>query len=390
MINKLVDKILPEAIEHRRHLHKYPELSFKEFKTSEYVIDKLEGLGFDIRTGIGGTGVVAIMDTGIPGPVIAFRAELDALPIRERTSLPFRSCHDGVMHACGHDGHMAILLGTAKLISEIRDSLKGVIKLIFQPGEETDGGAQAIMYSGVLKEPKVDAIFALHMMPDVPTGKIGIKPGYIMSTYDGFFIKVHGHEAHSSEPEKGVNAIAIASQVIMGLSMITGNSLNPFDVGTLSVCTIKGGDAINVIPGSVEMSGLLRCVEPDVKLILKNKIKTVAEDTAHAYGGYAEVEFVEGFPSVNNDPELTEKCIEPLRKALETENDVIMMERPNLATEDFSYYQEKVPGVYFMLGCKQDGRETGLLHSDVLNINEESLRYGMRAWGNIIMDFCGK
>lgn len=390
MIDRLVERILPEAIEVRRHIHQFPELSFEEFKTSEYIISKLEGLGYEIRTGIGGTGIVATLDTGVPGPVIAFRAELDALPIKERTGLPFRSRNDGVMHACGHDGHMAILLGTAKLISEIKDDLKGVIKLIFQPGEETDGGAQAILYSGVLKNPDVDAIFALHMMPDVPTGKIGIKSGYIMSTYDGFFIKVYGHQAHSSEPEKGVNAIAIASQVVMGLSMITGNSLNPFDVGTLSVCTIKGGDAINVIPGFVEMNGLIRCVEPEVKMTLKNKIKAVAEDTAHAFGGHAEVEFVEGFPSVNNDAELTLRCIEPLKKALESEDDVIIMERPNLATEDFSYYQEKVPGVYFMLGCKQAGRETGTLHSDILNINEESLRYGMQALGNIVYDFCKK
>ena len=177
---------------------------------------------------------------------------------------------------------------------------------------------------------------------------------------------------------------------MVGLNTVIGSSINPFDVGTLSVCTISGGNAINVVPGFAEMSGMTRCVEPEVKLTMREKIKSVSESIAQAYGGHAEVEFVEGFPSVDNDPELTERCIKAFKKALNSDDDVVIMDRPKLATEDFAYYQERVPGVYFMLGCRHKGKESGTLHSDILNVNEGSFKYGLRAYGNIILDFCGR
>ena len=390
MINEIVNRIIPKVIEYRRHFHEFPELSFEEFETSEFIADKLKGLGYEVRTNIGGTGVMATLNTGTPGPVIAFRADMDALPIMEESGLDFDSKRVGVMHACGHDGHMAILLGTAILLSEIRDELKGVIKLIFQPGEEANGGAKCIINDGALKDPDVEGVYALHMMPDLPTGTIAVKSGYMTATDDEFYIRVYGHDAHSSEPETGVNAINIASQIVMGLNTILSNNMSPFDVGTFSICKISGGEAINVIPDYVEMCGMIRCVEAKNKLMIREKMTSIAENTAQGFGGRAEVEFIQGFPSVNNDARLTVNVIDAAEKSLESKDDIIMIERPHLGSEDFAYFQEEIPGVIFMLGCKHDDVETGSLHSAILNIDEDSLQYGVRIFGNIALDICGK
>lgn len=390
MINDIVSKIVPKVIEYRRHFHQFPELSFEEFETSEFIADKLRELGYNVRTNIGGTGVMAVLDTGIPGPVIAFRADMDALPIMEESGLDFDSKRVGVMHACGHDGHMAILLGTAMLLMEIKYQLKGVIKLIFQPGEEANGGAKCIINDGALKNPDVEGVYALHMMPDIPTGTIAVKSGYMTATDDEFYIRVYGHDAHSSEPETGVNAINIASQIVMGLNTIISNNMSPFDVGTFSICKINGGEAINVIPDYVEMCGMIRCVEAKNKLMIREKMTSIAENTAQGFGGRAEVEFIQGFPSVNNDARLTVNVIDAAEKSLESKDDIIMIERPHLGSEDFAYFQEEIPGVIFMLGCKHDDIETGSLHSAILNIDEDSLQYGVRIFGNIALDICGK
>lgn len=390
MINEIVNRIIPKVIEYRRHFHEFPELSFEEFETSEFIADKLKGLGYEVRTNIGGTGVMATLDTGMPGPVIAFRADMDALPIMEESGLDFDSKRVGVMHACGHDGHMAVLLGTAILLSEIKDELKGVIKLIFQPGEEANGGAKCIINDGALKNPDVEGVYALHMMPDLPTGTIAVKSGYMTATDDEFYIRVYGHDAHSSEPETGVNAINIASQIVMGLNTILSNNMSPFDVGTFSICKINGGEAINVIPDYVEMCGMIRCVEAKNKIMIREKMTSIAENTAQGFGGRAEVEFIQGFPSVNNDARLTVNVIDAAEKSLESKDDIIMIERPHLGSEDFAYFQEEIPGVIFMLGCKHDDIETGSLHSAILNIDEDSLQYGVRIFGNIALDICGK
>lgn len=210
------------------------------------------------------------------------------------------------------------------------------------------------------------------------------------ATDDEFYIRVYGHDAHSSEPETGVNAINIASQIVMGLNTIISNNMSPFDVGTFSICKINGGEAINVIPDYVEMCGMIRCVEAKNKLMIREKMTSIAENTAQGFGGRAEVEFIQGFPSVNNDARLTVNVIDAAEKSLESKDDIIMIERPHLGSEDFAYFQEEIPGVIFMLGCKHDDIETGSLHSAILNIDEDSLQYGVRIFGNIALDICGK
>lgn len=389
MLDELIKKNMDSVIEYRRHFHQYPELSFEEFETSEYIAEKLTAMGYKVKTKVGGTGVVAVLETGIDGPAIAFRADMDALPILEETGLSFESKRVGVMHACGHDGHMSIVLGLALLLSEIKSKLKGSIKFIFQPGEEANGGAKCIINDGALKAPDVDGIFALHMMPDIPTGCIAVKSGYLSATDDEFYIKVHGVGAHSSEPQTGVNAIVIASQIVNSLMSILGSNINPYDIATFSVCKISGGDAINVIPDYVEMCGMIRCIEKKNKHIIEEKMISISESIAKGFGGKAEVEFIKGFPSVNNDSVLTKKVIDAAQKSLRSEADVILVERPHLGSEDFAYYQEEIPGVMFMLGCKNSFYETGSLHSSILNIDENSLEYGIKVFANLALDICG-
>lgn len=390
MIEKIIQENIDKIIEYRRHFHEFPELSFEEFETSDFIAEKLSGLGYEVKKNVGGTGVVATLATGRKDPVIAFRADMDALPIMEESGLPFESRRVGVMHGCGHDAHTAILLGNAIVLSKIKDQLCGTIKLIFQPGEEANGGANCIINDGALENPKVDGIFALHMMPDVPTGMIAIKPGSMTATDDEFYIKVYGNLAHSSEPETGVNAILIASQIVSALNSILAANISPFDVATFSVCQINGGTAVNVIPDYVEMSGMIRCVDKANKMKIRDKMQSIASGIAEGMGGKVEVDFIPGFPAVNNDSALTAEVIKAAEKVLGDSDKVIQIGRPHLGSEDFAYFQEEIPGTIFMLGCSQEDCETGSLHSSVLNINEESLQYGVGIFATIAMQICGK
>ena len=389
-IKELIKSNHDQIISWRRHLHQHPELSFEEFDTSDFVAEKLIEMGYEVKRNIGGTGVLATFDTQIPGPVIAFRADMDALPILEETGLSFESENAGVMHGCGHDGHMAVLLGTAKTISQAKDSFKGVIKFIFQPGEEANGGAKCVINDGALKAPDVEGIFALHMMPDLPCGTIATRAGHLSATDDEFLVKIYGRGAHSSEPQVGVNAILISAQIINGLQTILSAGIGPFDTATFSICQINGGDAINVIPDYVEMKGMIRCIEKSNKELIRQKMKQIVEGTALSMGGKGEVDFIPGFPSVNNDSKLTQIVMDAARKILPTPDGCIEIERPHMGSEDFAYYQEVVPGVMFMLGCEQEGIPTGSLHESVLNFNEEALDYGIEIFVEIAVQMCGK
>ncbi len=379
-----------KVVQWRRHFHQNPELSFEEFDTSDYIAARLQEMGYEVKRNIGGTGVIAELDTGRAGRHIAFRADMDALPILEETGLAFESEKAGLMHGCGHDGHMAVLLGTAMILRELRGELRGTIRFIFQPGEEANGGARCVINDGGLKKPDVEAIFGLHMMPDLPCGTIGIRAGHLSATDDEFVIRIHGKSAHSSEPEVGLNAIVVASHVITALDSVLSNNIGPFQVATFSICQIQGGEAINVIPDSAEMKGMIRCVEKSDKMKIRARMEAIVENTARAFGGEGEIEFIPGFPSVNNDAALTRLTIEAAERVLAHKDDVYLIERPHLGSEDFAYYQEEVPGVMFMLGCAQEGTETGSLHSPILNINEDSFLHGVEIFAEIAAMMCGR
>ena len=389
-IETLAEANHERVVQWRRHFHQHPELSFEEFDTSDYIAKELSAIGYEVRRNVGGTGLTADLQTGTPGTVIAFRADMDALPILEETGLPFESEKAGLMHGCGHDGHMAVLLGTAALLYQMKEALQGTIRFIFQPGEEANGGAKCVMNDGGLKNPDIEGIFGLHMMPDLPCGTIGIKAEHLSATDDEFFIRIHGKSAHSSEPELGVNAVVVAAHVVTALDSILSNNVGPFQVATFSICQIQGGEAINVIPDSVEMKGMIRCVEEGDKLKIRARMQELVTHTASAFGGVGEIEFIPGFPSVNNDGVLTNVVIEAAEQVLKESADVYRIERPHLGSEDFAYYQQAVPGVMFMLGCAQEESETGSLHSPILNINEDALLYGVEIFAATAMAMCGK
>jgi len=378
-----------DVIRWRRHLHSRPELSFEEFETSDFLAERLTEMGYKVQRGIGGTGICALLETGNPGPVIAFRADMDALPILEAPGLPFESRPAGIMHGCGHDAHMAVLLGTAGVLMSLKEDLSGTIKVLFQPGEEANGGAKCMINDGVLKDPDVSAIFALHAIPELPVGTIAIKNGYLSATDDQFILHVQGRGAHSSSPQEGINAILIASHIVVSLQSILNCDLSPFDTATMSVCKMRSGEADNIIPETAELKGMLRCVEKKNKIIMRDRMTTIVENTAKAMGGQAKIEFIDGFPSVYNDPGTTDAVIAAGRDMLISPDNVIIIERPHMGSEDFSYFQEEIPGAIFMLGCGVPGEDRGALHTATLNLHEDALLCGVKVLSRVATMICG-
>lgn len=378
-----------QAVAWRRHLHSHPELSFEEFETADFVAERLEAMGFAVRRGVGGTGVLGTLETGRPGPVIAFRADMDALPVQEQTGLPFASVRSGVMHACGHDIHTSVLLGTAAVLAALRERLCGTVKLIFQPGEEANGGARCVIEDGVLRGPDVEAVFALHVLPDLPAGTVGLREGYLSATDDEVLIRVNGVSAHSSTPQEGVNAITAAAHILTALESIESSAISPFEVATCSICKIRGGETNNVIPDRAELWGMLRCLDKNTKALYRERIQRICAGTAQALGAEAEVEFTPGFPAVYNDPTLAQRAAGAIGAALEGVGEVAWLPRPNLGSEDFSYFQEQVPGVMLVLGCGTPGEDRGGLHAADFTPDEACIPVGMACHTAIALALCG-
>ena len=381
-------KASPEAVElavqARRQLHRFPELSLEEHETSRYLCERLDELGLPYRIGFAGTGIVARLETGRPGPVTAFRADMDALPISEETGLPFASEHAGVMHACGHDLHSGVLLGLAAQLNSERERLVGTIVFIFQPGEEANGGAARVIEDGALDQPAVERIFALHAAPGVPTGSIATRAGAVTATDDEFRITVRGAAAHSSEPQLGVNAVTAAAALTTAITQIPA-ALDPFSVATITLASIHGGDAINVIPDECVITGMVRCVSEQDKFEIRRRIALAVEHAAASTGAEAILDLTEGFPPVVND----EACTATVRRAaalcLSSEDEFIEMDRPHMGSEDFAYYQRSVPGAMFLLGCTgPESGESGL-HTGGLVLDEAAIPVGIAMFASIAL-----
>lgn len=379
-IQTLSDQVFDEVVAIRRNIHQNPELSFKETRTSALVAGKLEEYGLAVTRGIAGTGVVGIINGKTPGKTIALRADMDALPLQEETDLPFKSLVGGVMHACGHDFHTANLLGVAKILSRLRDDISGTVKLIFQPGEESGGGGREMVKEGVLDNPQVDAILAVHVLP-APLGYLSLGYGPTTAFSDKITLRVKGKKAHASTPQEGVDAIVIAAQIITALQSVISRQVDPLDAATFSLGQINGGTAPNIMPDLVEIVGTMRTLQSDTRERIKNSIEQIASSMAAGMGGVCEVAYREGYPSVINDKSMTDlikdvsaQVYETIRKSegllsLPTA-DLIQFDKPRLAAEDFGFYAHRVPACLAWIGIGGDVP----LHSPLFSPDENAFK----------------
>ncbi|WP_461210468.1 M20 metallopeptidase family protein [Desulfocurvus sp. DL9XJH121] len=369
----------------RRDLHRIPELSFQEEKTAAYVADKLRSLGYEPRTGVAGHGVVADLETGRPGPVVMLRADMDALPILEESGLPFASTHEGVAHCCGHDCHTAMLLGTAKVLSEMRDAFSGIVRLVFQPAEELASGAKPLVESGIMDSPKVDYCFGMHVWPTLPAGTLGIKTGRMMAAMTEFNVTIKGHGGHGAMPHLCVDALEVGTQVVGALQRITSRHMNPMEPTVVTIGRFQAGTAMNVIASEARLSGTSRTFDRDVWMGFEDRLRTVIGGVCEAMGATFEMEFKEGCPPVLNDPEATAIARAAAVKVVGEEN--VLEPEPTMGGEDMSFYFERAKGSFIFVGASQ---EKGLpLHNPGIVFPEEVLANGVGLACQIVSDLLG-
>lgn len=401
-IDAATAKLMPKIIEWRRHIHQNPELGNREFKTAKYVEDHLRRLGMEVRTGIAKTGVVGILKGSQPGPVVGLRADMDGLPVTERNDLPFRSRATGeyngqtvgVMHACGHDTHVAMLMGAAEVLTGMKDKIKGTVVFIFQPAEEgppagEEGGAPLMVKEGVMDNPKIDAIFGIHVNSQTPIGTIKYKSGSVMAASDWFEIKVKGRQTHGAYPWAGVDPIAVATQIYTGLQMIVSRrSELPRAPVVITVGRINGGVRENIIPEELVMAGTIRTLDSAMQKDVHEKIRQTVKGIAESMGATAEVMIETKAPVTYNTPALVEQMLPSLYKAAGKEN--VMSANWVTGAEDFAFFGEKAPALYFMVGgmpAGKDPKDAAPHHTPDFYIDDSRLDVGVKAFANIVMDY---
>lgn len=392
--------IEPKVIEWRRDIHQHPELSNREFKTAEKIAAHLKSLGLEVQTGVAHTGVVGILKGKKSGKVVALRADIDALPVYERNDLPFRSEvtseflgeEVGVMHACGHDTHTAILMGVAEVLSKNTDKIRGTVKFIFQPAEEgpppgEEGGALLMVKEGVLKSPDVDAIFGLHINSQTPAGVIRYKSGGTMAAAQSFTIKVKGKQSHGSQPWSGVDPILISAKIIDGLQTIISREARlTNEAAVITVGKIKSGVRFNIIPEDAEMIGTIRTLDYGMKDHINRRMMEMVPDIAKAYGGEATIEIKDATDITYNDPDLVSTMLPTLNRVAGTAN--IQTQKAVTGAEDFSYFQKEVPGFFFFLGGMTPGnKEPFPHHTPDFRIDESGLILGVKALTELSLDY---
>jgi amidohydrolase len=393
--------VTPQVVTWRRDFHQHPELGNRELRTSKIIAEELKRLGYDVKTGVAHTGVVAVLRGGRPGPVVALRADMDALPVTEQVDLPFRSTAKaiwngqevGVMHACGHDNHVAILLGVATIFARMKDQLPGTIKLIFQPAEEgppagEQGGAELMVKEGVLENPRVDAIFGLHVFP-LPVGSVDYRSGAIMASADSFTIRVKGRQTHGAMPWAGVDPVVIGSQIVMALQTIVSRNVNVMeDPAVVTIGAFNAGNRFNIVPETAELQGTVRAFNEDVRKDIHRRIRDIATKTAEAAGGSAEITPGIGYPVTINNADLTDRMAPTLRRVVGEHN--VRVGPVTGTAEDFAFYQQKVPGMFFFLGVNpkdRDVKATPANHSPLFFADEAALPVGVRVMANLALDY---
>ncbi len=404
-IEKLAQNVEPKVIAWRHYIHQYPELSNREFKTAEKIAAHLESLGMEVQTGVAHTGVVGLLKGGKPGPVVALRADIDALPVVERVDIPWASkvktkyndLDVGVMHACGHDTHTAILMGVAEVLTELKPELKGTVKFIFQPAEEgapvgEEGGAELMIKEGVLKSPDVDAIFGLHIWSGFEVGTISYKPGGILAAANSFEVRIKGKQTHGSTPWTGIDPIVTATQIVNNLQTIVSRSLPLTEEGAVvSIGRISGGVRSNIIPEEVYMEGTIRALDMDMQKTIFKRMQEIVEYTAKSNGAEAELIIRPGYPVTYNDPELTASVVSTLNATAGEENVYLM--KAITGAEDFSFFQKEVPGFFFMLGGMPKGQDPATAvphHTPDFFVDDSSMLLGIKTLSQLTVDYMNK
>lgn len=401
--NAMADKVEPKVIEWRRDFHEHPELGNHEVKTAAKIAEQLKKFGIEVQTGVAKTGVVGILKGGKPGPVVALRADIDGLPVTERVDLPFASKAKatyngqevGVMHACGHDTHIAMLLGAAEVLSGMKNDLKGTVKFIFQPAEEgvpegEEGGAKLMVKEGVLeKGPKPEVIFGLHINSQTEVGTLKYRPGGIMASADVFKIKVKGKQVHGAYPWNGVDPIVTSAQIINGLQTIISRQTElPEDAAVITVGMIHGGVRNNIIPEEVLLEGTIRALNTDMQQKLHEKIKLTATKIAESAGATAEVSIIPQVPVTFNDLALTAKMLPTLETVAGRDN--VILTKAVTGAEDFAYYQEKIPGLFVFVGGMAKGKkpeEVAPHHTPDFFIDESGMKLGVKTLTGLTLNY---
>ena len=396
-----IDQVMPKVVAWRRDIHQHPELGNREVRTAKLVADHLRALGMEVKTGVAHTGVVGLLRGGKPGPVVALRADMDALPVTEQVDLPFaskvRTTYNGqevgVMHACGHDNHVAILMGVAEVLAGMRSELTGSVKFIFQPAEEgppegEDGGARMMVAEGVLTNPTTDVIFGLHVWPDT-AGRLTYREGGIMAAADGLRIVVRGKQTHGAVPWGGVDPIVVSAQIINSLQTIPSRQMDITAAPSIvTVGMIQGGVRGNIIPDSVVMIGTIRTLDTLHQNDIHARIRRTVEKVAESAGATAAVTITKGYPVTHNDPALTARMVPTLRRVARDGKAAVLP--PVTGAEDFSYFQQKIPGLYFFLGVTPDGTNPATApknHSPLFFADEKALPVGVRALTQLTLDY---
>lgn len=371
----------------RRALHRVPELAHREEKTSGLVAESLKEMGLTVREGVGGTGVVGLLEGGKPGKVVALRADMDALPIQEETGLSFASTHPGTMHACGHDAHMAMALGAVRILRDLREEVPGRVKVLFQPAEEEGhpGGAAPMIEDGALEDPVPDYVFGFHVWSDLSAGLLGYRAGPAMASTDTFRATVRGHGGHGARPHQAVDPVVVAAHAITALQTVASREVDPLDPFVLTVGKLTAGTVHNVIPREAYLEGTLRTLNPDLRASLQDRLDRILGGVAAAFGAEHELELEEGYPTLMNDPEVTQEAAEALRDLFQGR---VQEVPPTMGGEDFSRYLERVPGAFLFLGTRNEEKGlTAPIHNPRFQVDEDVLPLGAAALARLVFHF---
>lgn len=398
-IGPVVEAHTDTIVELRHRIHENPELGNREFETAALVADHLRALDFDrVETEVAHTGVVGVLEGGRPGPVVAVRADMDALPVTEETPYPFRSTKTttyggqevGVMHACGHDIHTAVGLGVASVLADMRAELPGTVLFIFQPAEEgappgEEGGAELMLEEGAFDDPVPDVAFALHAHPDLEVGELGVTSGPAMAAADRWTANIIGQQAHGAQPQESVDPVVMASQAVMALQTIRSRNMSALEEGVITTGIIRGGERNNIIPGQVYLEGTVRTFDPEVQDMVERRMREILDGVTAAAGGSFEMTYQRGYPVTVNDPDLVDRMSATLRDVVG--DDDLEVLPPTTSAEDFSYFAQRVPGMYFRLGTTEPGTESGGLHTPTFMGDDSSIPVGMRAMSLLVVDY---